>query len=118
MWHPLCYSIKSFDQTKDRLTQSAINISEGYILPYWKELLAQQLLSMYIKKLLSKRTRYVVSYVMFLEDFAQTKYCSSNDKKKCFEYDTLDRIYKFEDKQMKFGMTLGHKCFVTQFSTK
>jgi hypothetical protein len=34
------------------------------------------------------------------------------------EYDTLDRIYKFEDKQMQTGMTLGHKCFVTQFSTK
>jgi hypothetical protein len=34
------------------------------------------------------------------------------------EYDTLDRIYKFGDKQMKTGMTLGHKCFVTQFSTK
>jgi hypothetical protein len=64
--------------------------------------------------------QYVVSYVKFLEDFAQTKYCSSNEKKIHFfvEYDTLDRIYKFEDKQMKTGMTLGHKCFVTQFSTK
>jgi hypothetical protein len=31
---------------------------------------------------------------------------------------SCDRIYKFEDKQMKAGMTLGHKCFVTQFSTK
>ena len=64
--------------------------------------------------------QYVVSYVKFLEDFAQTKYCSSNEKKKktFVEYDTLDRIYKFEDKLMKTGMTLGHKCFVTQFSTK
>jgi hypothetical protein len=65
--------------------------------------------------------QYVVSYVKFLEDFAQTKYCSSNEKKiiKFFvEYDTLDRIYKFEDKQMQTGMTLGHKRFVTQFSTK
>ena len=26
--------------------------------------------------------QYVVSYVKFLEDFAQTKYCSSNEKKK------------------------------------
>jgi hypothetical protein len=34
------------------------------------------------------------------------------------QYDTLDRIYKFEDKQMQTGMTLGQKCFVTQFSTK
>jgi hypothetical protein len=56
--------------------------------------------------------QYVVSYVKFLEDF-----CSSNEK--CFvEYDTLDRIYKFEDKQIQTGMTMGHKCFVTQFSTK
>jgi hypothetical protein len=64
--------------------------------------------------------QYVVSYVKFLEDFAQTKYCSSKEKKiQIFvEYDTLDRIYKFEDKQMKTVMTLGHKCFVTQFSTK
>ena len=64
--------------------------------------------------------QYVVSYVKCLEDFAQTKYCSSNEKKlQIFvEYDTLDRIYKFEDKQMQTGMTLGHKCFVTQFSTK
>jgi hypothetical protein len=65
--------------------------------------------------------QYVVSYVKFLEDFAQTKYCSSNEKKiiQIFvEYDTLDRIYKFEDKQKQTGMTLGHKCFVTQFSTK
>jgi hypothetical protein len=64
--------------------------------------------------------QYVVSYVKFLEDFAQTKYCSSNEKKiQIFvEYDTLDRIYKFEDKQMKTVMILGHKCFVTQFSTK
>ena len=53
--------------------------------------------------------QYVVSYVKFLEDFVQTKYCSSNE--------TLDRIYKFEDKQMKTGMTLGHKSFVTRFST-
>jgi hypothetical protein len=30
----------------------------------------------------------------------------------------MDRIYKFEDKQKKTGMNLGHKCFVTQFSTK
>jgi hypothetical protein len=64
--------------------------------------------------------QYVVSYVKFLEDFAQTKYCSSNEKNIhiCVEYDTLDRIYKFEDKQMQTGMTLVHKCFVTQFSTK
>jgi hypothetical protein len=65
--------------------------------------------------------QYVVSYVKFLEDFAQTKYCSSNEKKiiQIFvEYDTLDRIYNFEDKQMQTGMTQGHKCFVTQFSTK
>jgi hypothetical protein len=65
--------------------------------------------------------QYVVSYVKFLEDFAETKYCSSNEKKiiQIFvEYDTLDRIYKFEDIQMKTSMTLGHKCFVTQFSTK
>ena len=63
--------------------------------------------------------QYVVSYVKFLEDFAQTKYCSSNEKKIqiVVEYDTLDRIYKFEDKQMKTGR-LAHKCFVTQFSTK
>ena len=27
------------------------------------------------------QVRYVVSYVKFLEDFAQTKYCSSNEKK-------------------------------------
>jgi hypothetical protein len=42
--------------------------------------------------------QYVVSYVKFLEDFAQTKYCSSTEKKiQIFvEYDTLDRIYKFE----------------------
>jgi hypothetical protein len=26
--------------------------------------------------------QYVVSYVKFLEDFAQTKYCSSNEKNK------------------------------------
>ena len=25
---------------------------------------------------------------------------------------------KFGDKQMKTVMTMGHKCFVTQFSTK
>ena len=44
--------------------------------------------------------QYVVSYVKFLEDFAQTKYCSSNEKKiqMFVEYDTLDRIYKFEDR--------------------
>jgi hypothetical protein len=36
----------------------------------------------------------------------------------CVEYETLDRIYKFENKQMKTGMNLGHKGFVTQFSTK
>ena len=58
--------------------------------------------------------QYVVSYVKFLEDFAQTKYSLQTKKK----YDTLDRIYKFEDKQMQTGMTLGQKCFVTQFSTK
>jgi hypothetical protein len=64
--------------------------------------------------------QYVVSYVKFLEDFVQTMYCSSNERKKkiCIEYETLDRIYKFEDKQMKTGMTLGHKSFVTKFSTK
>ena len=64
--------------------------------------------------------QYVVSNVKFLEDFAQAKYCSSNEKKiqMFVEYDTLDSIYKFEDKQMQTGMTLGHKCFVTQFSTK
>jgi hypothetical protein len=50
--------------------------------------------------------------VPFMRDF-----CSSNEFF-FVEYDTLDRIYKFEDKQMKTGMTLGHKCFVTQFSTK
>jgi hypothetical protein len=67
-----------------------------------------------------KILQYVVSYVKFLEDFAQTKYCSSSEKKiQIFvEYDTLDSIYKFKDKQMQTGMTLGHKCFVTQFSTK
>jgi hypothetical protein len=27
----------------------------------------------------------------------------------CVEDETLDRIYKFEDKQMKTGMNLGHK---------
>ena len=44
----------------------------------------------------------------------------SNEKKIqfCVEYDMLDRIYKFEDIQMKTGITLGHKSFVTQFSTK
>ena len=36
----------------------------------------------------------------------------------CVEYETLIRIYKFENKQMKTGMILGHKSFVTQFSTK
>jgi hypothetical protein len=71
-------------------------------------------------KLIGNTLQYVVSYVKFLEDFAHTKYCSSNGKKikKIVEYDTLDRIYKFEDKQMKTGMTLGHNCFVTPFSTK
>jgi hypothetical protein len=34
------------------------------------------------KKKFSKRSRYVVSYIKFLEDFAQTNYCSSNEKKK------------------------------------
>jgi hypothetical protein len=52
--------------------------------------------------------QYVVSYVKFLEDVAETKYCSSNEKKiiqMFVEYDTLDRIYKFEDIQMKTSMT-------------
>jgi hypothetical protein len=66
--------------------------------------------------------QYVVSYVKFLEDFVQTKYCMLFKREKKIqifvEYETLDRIYKFEDKQMKTGMTLGHKSFVTQFSTK
>jgi hypothetical protein len=64
--------------------------------------------------------QYVVSYVKFQEDFVQTTYCSSNEKKiQIFvEYEMLDRIYKFEDKQMKTGMIMGHKSFVTQFSTK
>jgi hypothetical protein len=48
-----------------------------------------------------------LSCAKFLEDFAQAKYCSSNEKKikKIVEYDALDRIYKFEDKQMQTGMT-------------
>jgi hypoxanthine phosphoribosyltransferase len=64
--------------------------------------------------------QYVVSYVKFLEDFVQTKYSLQTRKKiqMCVEYETLDRIYKFENKQMKTGMNLGHKGFVTQFSTK
>ena len=49
--------------------------------------------------------QYVVSYVKCLEDFAQTKYCSSNEKKiQIFvEYDTLDRIYKFETNRCKLA---------------
>jgi hypothetical protein len=49
--------------------------------------------------------QYVVSYVKFLKDFAQTKYCSSNERKiQIFvEYDTLDRIYKFETNRCKLA---------------
>jgi hypothetical protein len=49
--------------------------------------------------------QYVVSYVKCLEDFTQTKYCSSNEKKiQIFvEYDTLGRIYKFETNRCKLA---------------
>ena len=90
MWHPSCYSIKSFDQRKDRnqdqgnvfnglqSRNSAINISEGYILPYWKELSTQQLLSLFIRKNLSNKNQDIF---LLMSKTNQKK--SENDYKCC-----------------------------------
>ena len=57
---------------------SAINISERYILPYWKELSTQQLLSLFIKKKLSNKDQD-----MFLLMSKTNKKKSESDYKCC-----------------------------------
>jgi hypothetical protein len=56
----------------------AINISEGYILPYWKELSTQQLLSLFIRKNLSNKNQDI-----FLLMSKTNKKKSENDYKCC-----------------------------------
>jgi hypothetical protein len=84
--------------------------------------------SVYNKKFLKNITNIFYHLTTKLQNVCRVWYAGStilniciNETKQYYRnayYETLDRIYKFEDKQMKTGMTLGHKSFVTQFSTK
>jgi hypothetical protein len=88
-----------------------------YLHLFNKTILQKCIFTWNMKLFLSCACNFPVS--KFIEDFAQTKYCSSNEKKKknCRVWYAGSYLQVW-DKQMQTGMTLGHKCFVTQFSKK